>query len=204
MIDEQADLLVRLINRLLPHELCLQIAADLNVSPGHVRESFAAKITTYANNGDPKPVIDRFKYDLLPYIAVSVDMLDTGYDHEGLETLVMLRPTVSAMKYAQMRGRGSRLCPKIGKTEFWIYDFVGNVARFKRRERGLPQSARGSGRRRREAFGSRAVAANGWSFPKARRKTPSPGAKPSSSAPKDWRWIACVPGRLDGPGRRAS
>ena len=29
-----------------------------------------------------------------------------------------------------MRGRGSRLCPRIGKTEFIIYDFVGNTKRF--------------------------------------------------------------------------
>jgi type I restriction enzyme R subunit len=128
--DKQADLLVQLINRLLPDETCLQIAALLNVSPGHVRENFAEKITTYTNNGNPKPAIDRFKYDPLPYVAVSVDMLDTGFDHKEVETLVMLRPTSSAMKYAQMRGRGSRLCPKLGKSEFWIYDFVGNVARF--------------------------------------------------------------------------
>jgi type I restriction enzyme R subunit len=42
----------------------------------------------------------------------------------------MLRPTTSAIKYAQMRGRGSRLCPRIGKTSFLIYDFVGNHSRF--------------------------------------------------------------------------
>lgn len=128
--DKQADMLVKLINRLLPDDLCLAIAGRLNVPPGHVREAFAEKITTYTNNGDPKPAINRFKYDPLPYIAVSVDMLDTGFDHKEIETLLMLRPTKSAMKYAQMRGRGSRICPKIGKTEFWIYDFVGNVARF--------------------------------------------------------------------------
>src|SRR5208283_2928767 len=58
------------------------------------------------------------------------DMLDTGYDHKEIENLVMLRPTNSAIKYAQMRGRGSRLCPKIGKTEFLIYDFVGNSKKF--------------------------------------------------------------------------
>jgi type I restriction enzyme R subunit len=128
--DKQADLLVRLINRLLPDDLCLAIASRLNISPGQVRESFAEKITSYTNNGDPKPAINRFKYDPLPYIAVSVDMLDTGFDHKEIETLLMLRPTKSAMKYAQMRGRGSRICPKISKSEFWIYDFVGNVARF--------------------------------------------------------------------------
>ena len=63
-------------------------------------------------------------------MAVSVDMLDTGYDHKEIENLVMLRPTTSAIKYAQMRGRGSRLCPRIGKTSFLIYDFVNNTANF--------------------------------------------------------------------------
>ncbi|HLA05382.1 MAG TPA: type I restriction-modification enzyme R subunit C-terminal domain-containing protein, partial [Syntrophales bacterium] len=50
--------------------------------------------------------------------------------HKEVENLVMLRPTRSAIKYAQMRGRGSRLCPRIGKTEFLIYDFVGNTDNF--------------------------------------------------------------------------
>lgn len=31
-----------------------------------------------------------------------------------IENLIMLRPTKSPIKYAQMRERGSRLCPKIG------------------------------------------------------------------------------------------
>jgi len=63
-------------------------------------------------------------------IAVSVDMLDTGYDQKEIENLIMLRPTKSSIKYAQMRGRGSRLCPRIGKNDFIIYDFVGNSKRF--------------------------------------------------------------------------
>lgn len=70
------------------------------------------------------------EYDPLPLIAVSVDMLDTGYDQSDIENLIMLRRTKSPIKYAQMRGRGSRLCPKIGKEEFIIYDFVGNSKRF--------------------------------------------------------------------------
>ena len=106
---------------------------------------------TATPNGNPKPAIDRFKYDPLPYIAVSVDMLDTGFDHKEIETLLMLRPTKSATKYAQMRGRGSRICPKIGKTEFLIYDFVGNVARFNdpgidyRKPKEVGQSGGGGG-----------------------------------------------------------
>jgi type I restriction enzyme, R subunit len=128
--ERQAALLVQLFNRLLPDGDCLRVASQVNRPPSQVRQDYAKKITCYTNNGNPKPVIDEFKYDPLPIVAVSVDMLDTGYDHKEVENLVMLRPTLSAIKYAQMRGRGSRLCPRIGKTEFMIYDFVGNTKRF--------------------------------------------------------------------------
>jgi type I restriction enzyme R subunit len=128
--EKQAVILERLFNKYLPDDACLRIARQINRSPGQVRQDFAQKITCYSNNGNPKPIIDRFKYDPLPIVAVSVDMLDTGYDHKEVENLVMLRPTRSAIKYAQMRGRGSRLCPRIGKTEFLIYDFVGNTTTF--------------------------------------------------------------------------
>ncbi|MFH1123648.1 MAG: DEAD/DEAH box helicase family protein [Pseudomonadota bacterium] len=128
--EKQAAILVRLFNRLLTDEDCLRTARQVNRSPSQVRQDYAKKITCYSNNGNPKPVIDQFKYDPLPAVAVSVDMLDTGYDHKEVENLVMLRPTLSAIKYVQMRGRGSRLCPRIGKTDFIIYDFVGNSKRF--------------------------------------------------------------------------
>jgi len=128
--EKQAVILERLFNKYLPDDACLRIAQQVNRSPGLVRQDFAQKITCYSNNGNPKPIIDRFKYDPLPVVAVSVDMLDTGYDHKEVENLVMLRPTKSAIKYAQMRGRGSRLCPRIGKTDFLIYDFVGNTSTF--------------------------------------------------------------------------
>jgi type I restriction enzyme R subunit len=128
--ERQAVILERLFNKLLPDAACLRIAQQTNRSPAEVRQSFAQKITCYSNNGNPKPIIDRFKFDPLPVVAVSVDMLDTGYDHKEVENLVMVRPTTSAIKYAQMRGRGSRLCPRIGKTSFLIYYFVNNTANF--------------------------------------------------------------------------
>ena len=130
MSEKQATIVERLFNKFLPDAACLRIAQQTNRSPADVRQSFAQKITCYSNNGNPKPIIDRFKFDPLPVIAVSVDMLDTGYDHKEVENLVMLRPTISAIKYAQMRGRGSRLCPRIGKTDFLVYDFVNNTANF--------------------------------------------------------------------------
>ena len=128
--ERQAVVLERLFNQLLPETACLRIAEQTGCFPAEVRAGFAQKITCYSNNGRPKSIIDRFKFDPLPVIAISVDMLDTGYDHKQVENLVMLRPTTSATKYAQMRGRGSRLCPKIGKTGFLIYDFVNNTQNF--------------------------------------------------------------------------
>jgi type I restriction enzyme R subunit len=128
--DKHAIQLEQLFNRSLNDEQVLLLARQLGFSPGAVRSDYAKRITCYSNNSNPKPLIDRFKYDPLPVIAISVDMLDTGYDHKEVENLVMMRPTKSAIKYAQMRGRGSRLCPRIGKTSFLIYDFVGNTERF--------------------------------------------------------------------------
>lgn len=128
--ERQAVMLERLFNKFLPDDACLRIAQQLNRDPSEVRQNFAKKITCYTNNGNPKPVIDQFKFDPLPIMAISVDMLDTGYDHKEIENLIMLRPTQSAIKYAQMRGRGSRLCPRIGKKSFLIYDFVNNTANF--------------------------------------------------------------------------
>jgi type I restriction enzyme R subunit len=133
--ERQATILERMFNQLMPDDVCLRIARQVQRSPGQVRQDFAKKVTCYSNNGNPRPIIDQFKYDPLPIIAVSVDMLDTGYDHKEVENLIMLRPTQSAIKYAQMRGRGSRLCPRISKTDFLIYDFVGNSELFNDKEK---------------------------------------------------------------------
>jgi type I restriction enzyme R subunit len=133
--ERQATILERMFNQLMPDDVCLRIARQVQRSPGQVRQDFAKKVTCYSNNGNPRPIIDQFKYDPLPIIAVSVDMLDTGYDHKEVENLIMLRPTQSAIKYAQMRGRGSRLCPRISKTYFLIYDFVGNSELFNDKEK---------------------------------------------------------------------
>jgi type I restriction enzyme R subunit len=134
--ERHAVQLEQLFNQALSDEEVLHLAQKYHLSPGQVRSDYAKKITSYSNNGFTKPLIDRFKFDPLPVIAVSVDMLDTGYDQKDIENLIMLRPTRSATKYAQMRGRGNRLCERnkrgelINKTSFMIYDFVGNSEQF--------------------------------------------------------------------------
>ena len=79
--------------------------------------------------GGPAPdasvIVKRFKDDDYPKILVSVNMLDTGFDCPEAVNLVMARFTRSAILYRQMRGRGTRKAPHIGKTGFTIFDFVG-------------------------------------------------------------------------------
>jgi type I restriction enzyme R subunit len=84
---------------------------------------FAEVITS--NIPDADQAIKRFKQEEFPYVAVSVGMLDSGFDAPKVENIIMVRPTKSPILYQQMRGRGSRLCPDIGKSSFRIYDFVG-------------------------------------------------------------------------------
>lgn len=86
------------------------------------------KITGSVGGGNPKKVaeaIKRFKNERYPSIAVTVDLLTTGIDVPEITTLVFMRRVKSRILFEQMMGRATRLCPKIHKTHFEIYDPVG-------------------------------------------------------------------------------
>jgi type I restriction enzyme R subunit len=85
---------------------------------------YAEVITSDVANADD--LIRLFKREELPMVAVSVGMLDTGFDCREVLHLVMCRRVRSPTLYQQMRGRGTRTAPHIGKEKFVIYDFFGN------------------------------------------------------------------------------
>ena len=85
---------------------------------------YAEVITSDVPNADD--LIRKFKREDYPQVAVSVGMLDTGFDCREVLHLVMCRRVRSPILYQQMRGRGTRTAPHIGKTKFVIYDFFGN------------------------------------------------------------------------------
>ncbi len=68
--------------------------------------------------------IKRFKNEHYPTIAVTVDLLSTGIDVPEVTKIVIMRRVKSRILYEQMLGRATRLCPKINKTHFDIYDAV--------------------------------------------------------------------------------
>ncbi len=96
----------------------------LNELHPDLKGQYAEVITSDVPNADD--LIRKFKREQYPQVAVSVGMLDTGFDCREVLHLVMCRRVRSPILYQQMRGRGTRTAPHIGKQKFVIYDFFGN------------------------------------------------------------------------------
>lgn len=94
-------------------------------------------------------VIDDFKIaEKLPFIAVSVDMMDTGIDVPECVNLVFFKKVHSKTKFWQMIGRGTRLCKGLtcidridgeytDKRRFLIFDYCGNFEYFRAHKEGF-------------------------------------------------------------------
>lgn len=112
--DQHADMIVKILK---------EIYAKRGVDNDAIM-----KITGSVGGGNKKKVqevIKRFKNERFPSIVVTVDLLTTGIDIPEITTLVFMRRVKSRILFEQMMGRATRLCPKIHKTHFEIYDPVG-------------------------------------------------------------------------------
>ena len=86
------------------------------------------KITGSIEGGNKKKILEairQFKNEAYPKIAVTVDLLTTGIDVPEIVNLVFMRRIKSRILFEQMLGRATRLCSKIDKDHFEIYDPVG-------------------------------------------------------------------------------
>ena len=101
-----------------------RLARYLNDLHPECKGRYAEVITSDVPNADK--LIENFKKETYPMVAVSVDMLTTGFDCREVLHLVMCRKLFSPILYQQMRGRGTRTAPHIGKQQFVIYDFFRN------------------------------------------------------------------------------
>lgn len=94
-------------------------------------------------------IIDDFKVpDKNPFVAVSVDMMDTGIDVPELVNLVFFKKVHSKTKFWQMIGRGTRLCENLNcvdsrngeyedKKYFFIFDYGQNFEFFRAKKNGV-------------------------------------------------------------------
>ncbi|HBC90247.1 MAG TPA: type I restriction-modification system endonuclease, partial [Lactococcus sp.] len=108
--DQHADLIVRLLKEAYAEEGTV------------VDDDAIEKITGYIRHPDKK--IKCFKNEKYPNIVVTVDLLTTGIDVPEIENLVFMRRVRSRILYDQMLGRATRLCRKIEKEAFRIFDAV--------------------------------------------------------------------------------
>jgi type I restriction enzyme R subunit len=92
---------------------------------GDIEEDIVAKITGAALN--PLELIRKFRNEVNPKFAVTVDLLTTGIDVPAICNLVFIRRVSSRILYEQMLGRATRLCTfddGTKKQPFRIFDAV--------------------------------------------------------------------------------
>jgi type I restriction enzyme R subunit len=138
---EGGDRLAKTILFARNHEHAQFIEERFNVHYPHSAGSFTRVIDNYARYS--QSLIDDFAQpDKPPHIAISVDMLDTGIDIPEVANLVFFKPVYSRIKFWQMIGRGTRLCPDLfgpgrDKEDFRIFDFCGNFDFFGENPEGM-------------------------------------------------------------------
>ena len=127
------------------------VAAELRQLSGD--RDYAARITRSERNSHQ---LERYFGEVgraKPRVAVTVDLLTTGFDAPDVKNIVFARPVKSAILYKQMKGRGTRLCDDIDKRYFTIFDYAGanllEDAEFDGHPANLQKSRRRSTRRRR-------------------------------------------------------
>lgn len=88
-----------------------------------------------------KNLKDFKKANDMPFIAITIDMLETGIDVPEIVNLVFAKKVYSRIKFDQMIGRGTRLCENLfgtgtNKSEFYIFDYVKNFQYFDEHPKG--------------------------------------------------------------------
>lgn len=111
--DDHADMVVRLLSD------------AFTAKYGEINRDSIMKITGAQSIKNPEGLIKLFKNEKYPSIVVTVDLLSTGIDVPEICNIVFLRRVKSRILYDQMIGRATRLCEKIDKEFFKIYDAVG-------------------------------------------------------------------------------
>lgn len=112
--DDHADLIVKILK-----DIYSKYGIDNDV---------VKKITGSIEGGNKKKILEairQFKNEAYPKVVVTVDLLTTGIDVPEIVNLVFMRRIKSRILFEQMLGRATRLCGRIGKDHFEIYDPVG-------------------------------------------------------------------------------
>lgn len=103
-----------------------KMAAELRKLSGD--PNYAARITRSERNSHQLERNFAIVGSGKPRVAVTVDLLTTGFDAPDVKNIVFVRPLKSSILYKQMKGRGTRLCEDVNKRYFTIFDYSGASA----------------------------------------------------------------------------
>ncbi len=103
-----------------------KMAAELRKLSGD--PGYAARITRSERNSHQLERNFAIVGSSKPRVAVTVDLLTTGFDAPDVKNIVFVRPLKSSILYKQMKGRGTRLCEDVNKRYFTIFDYSGASA----------------------------------------------------------------------------
>ena len=118
---EHCERVAKLISNFSGEE-CAIVTGD---TPAEKRAEIIARL-----RGE-KVVVDLFGNTMPPLrYCCNVAVMTTGTDIPGIDTVALLRPTMSPGLLVQMVGRGFRLSPQTGKTECLVLDYGRNIERF--------------------------------------------------------------------------
>ncbi len=141
---DEGDRLAKTIIFARNHKHAAFIEERLNHHYPQFTGHFARVIDNYASY--PQSLLDDFaQKNKSPHIAISVDMLDTGIDVPEIANLVFFKPVYSRIKFWQMIGRGTRMCPDLfglgnDKQDFRVFDFCFNFDFFGEHPEGFKTS----------------------------------------------------------------
>ncbi|MFF0478986.1 EcoAI/FtnUII family type I restriction enzme subunit R [Streptomyces sp. NPDC004284] len=93
---------------------------EVKVLPDFVKRITSADVSTAGADLEEFRKADSSQ----PVIAVTSKLLSTGVDLPAVRNVVLFRRMASMPEFKQVIGRGTRLCPEIGKESFDIIDFV--------------------------------------------------------------------------------
>lgn len=127
------------------------LARELNrLTPEHAGK-FAEVITSRVKGASDLAKQFRKDENFYPRVAVSVDMLTTGFDCPEILNIVLARPIASPTTYIQIKGRGTRkyiFSDGTEKKQFLVLDFCEVVKYFEEEydfEAPLPVGGTGGG-----------------------------------------------------------
>lgn len=122
-----ADIVADVVNQCRDRRGVMFFAATIQHAQ-EVMESLPPELSAIVTGTTPKAqresILERFKAQRIKYL-VNVAVLTTGFDAPHVDCIAILRKTESAGLWAQIMGRGLRLCD--GKSDCLVLDYTTNI-----------------------------------------------------------------------------